>query len=90
MEDIKNASFESKTKTKIPKGAEITREDISIRVKEIENGFIISKTYDIRYKHPNSDDTGYEYFTKEWYSKTNPLKINLPKETKSLADKLTE
>lgn len=33
-------------------------------------------------------ETHYEYFTKEFYSKKNPVTIAEPKEEKDLADKL--
>lgn len=85
MSDLINAELESKRTFALPEGATIVKKSVNISVKEIENGFILRKSYDIKYMV--GDDTQYEYLTKEWYSKDNPLKINMPKE-KSLADKL--
>ena len=85
MSEFKNVEIESKRTFALPEGATIVKKSVNISVREIENGFILRKSYDIKYMV--GDDTQYEYFTKEWYSKENPLKINMPKE-KSLAEKL--
>lgn len=84
MEKLKDASFESKTELKIPSGAEITKKDVTVRVREIENGFIIDKSIDIKYTHDG--DSHYEYVTKSWYTKENPMDIDLD-EPEELADK---
>lgn len=85
--EILNAEFEGKKEFTLPEGAVILKSNYTISVREIENGFILKKSYDIKYMI--EDETQYEYFNKEWYSKENPLKITLPKESsKSLADKL--
>jgi hypothetical protein len=76
-----DVSFEGKTKTKIPEGAEIISKKINISVKEIENGFIIRKNYDIKYSL--GDDVQYLYFDKEVYAEENPIKIE---EDKMLAE----
>jgi hypothetical protein len=83
---LKSARLESKKSFTLPKGATITKKNVSLTVREIENGYLLSKSYDIEW----SDSKGsnhYEYFTKEWFSETNPIEINMPDE-KSLADKL--
>jgi len=85
-EKIKNASYEGKSDFKLPEGAKIIKKDYSIRVEEIENGFIVSKNYDIKYVL--GDESNYEYFTKKWYAKENPLSIDTGEEELSLADKL--
>lgn len=72
-EALQSASFKTKTKVKIPEGAEVTKKDIRMSVEEIENGFIVEKNYDINYTL--NGDSKYEYFTKRWFSKKNPLKI---------------
>jgi len=82
---IKEASFESKKKFKLPDGATIVSNSHRISVEEIENGFILRKSYDITYTL--NGEKSYEYFNRTWYSKENPVQINMPKE-KSLADKL--
>lgn len=83
---LSEVSLEGKKTFKLPEGATIISKTENISVKEIENGFILRKSYDIKYQI--GDDNSYEYFNKEWYSKENPLKIIMPKEEKSLADKL--
>jgi hypothetical protein len=83
---LKSARLESKKSFTLPKGATITKKNVSLTVKEIENGFLLTKSYDLEW----SDSKGsnhYEYFDKCWYSETNPIEINMPDE-KSLADKL--
>lgn len=84
-EKISSASFKSKSKFSLPEGAEVIKKDHSVRVEEIENRFIISKSYDISYQL--GDKTDYQYFTKQWYAKDNPLEINIDEE-EDLADKL--
>jgi hypothetical protein len=66
-------SFEGKDKTKVPEGAEVIKKSVNISVKEIENGFIIRKNYDIKYVL--GDNTDYLYFSKEVYAEENPIKI---------------
>lgn len=84
---VMNAEFEGKKQFVLPEGAVIVKNSHTISVREIENGFVLRKSYDIKYMV--GDESQYEYFSKEWYSKDNPLKITLPKESvKSLADKL--
>lgn len=85
-EKISSASFQGKSKFTLPKGAKIIKKDHSVRVEEIENGFIISKSYDIKYQIEDRNE--YEYFTKQWFSKDNPLEINIDDEGEDLADKL--
>lgn len=77
-------------KEKVPEGATILKKDVSVSVEEIENGFIISKSFDIKYSKSDDDcddcgnGTGYAYYTLKWYSEDNPLSINT--EDKELAD----
>lgn len=76
-------------KEKIPEGATILKKDVSVSVEEIENGFIISKSFDVKYLQKDNDgdgdgQTGYAYYTLKWYSEDNPLSINT--EDKELAD----
>ncbi len=72
----------------MPKGATIIKKDVSITVEEIENGFLIKKSFDIKYSLGESNDTSYEYITKKWYSEDNPLSIEVDEdEGLSLADK---
>lgn len=82
---INSARLESKKTFFLPEGATITRKDISVTVEEIENGYILRKSYDIKWTN-SEGESQYEYFTKSWFSKTNPITVNMP--DKTLADKL--
>lgn len=85
---LSNVELEGKKTFKLPEGATIIKQSENISVKEIENGFVLRKSYDIQYSPAgDSENTKYEYYSKEWFSKENPIKITMPKE-KSLADKL--
>ena len=87
-ENINYASFESKSNFKLPPGAVITKKSVSLTVEEIENGFIIRKSYDIDYEN-DAGENSYKHFTKKWYSKENPMDIDMSvTEEKSLADKI--
>lgn len=87
MSELTNARIEGKKIFTLPEGATIVKKSVDISVREIENGFLIRKSYDIQWSPQGSSETKYDYFCKEWYQKENPVKINLPKE-KSLAEKL--
>lgn len=86
MEEL-NIEVEGKREFKLPKGGTIIKKSSTISVREIENGFILRKNYDIKWMKEGGE-THYEYFTKEFYSKKNPVTIAEPKEEKDLADKL--
>jgi len=78
-------------KTGLPAGAKILKKTVTTSVEEIENGFIITKSYDISYEKPEGDgetETGYTYYNKKWYTKEDPLTINIKE--KSLADAFSE
>lgn len=83
---LKSARLESKKTFSLPKGGSITKKNVSLQVKEIENGFLLTKSYDLEWVDSKGSNH-YEYFDKCWYSETNPIEINMPDE-KSLADKL--
>ena len=70
------AIFVSKEKFELPKGATIISKEERVEVQEIENGYLISKSCDIKYTLPKGDDTQYSYYTKKWFTKENPLEIN--------------
>jgi hypothetical protein len=76
-------SMTSKKEFTLPKGAKIISKECRISVEEIENGFLLRKSYDIRYSLEG--DTNYEYFTKVWFSEENPIEIKEIKNTKSIA-----
>jgi hypothetical protein len=84
---LKSARLEAKKEFKLPKGATVIKKDVTLSVEEIENGFLLRKSYDIKWSNAEGDNN-YEYFTKSWFSEENPITVNMPEE-KSLADKLT-
>jgi len=83
---LKSARLESKKSFTLPKGGSITKKNVSLSVKEIENGFLLTKSYDLEWVDSKGSNH-YEYFDKNWFSKENPIQITMPDE-KSLADKL--
>ena len=88
MEALTRATFKSKEVDTIPKGAKILSKDVSITVEEIENGFLVCKSTEFKYEYEKRTD--YSYHTKKYYSKDNPLNINLEglsDDKNSIADK---
>lgn len=85
---LKSASLEKKKDFTLPKGGTIISKEVRLNVEEIENGFLLRKSYDIKWTSKESDDSNYEYFTRTWFSKDNPIQITMLDESKSLADKL--
>ena len=86
---LKSASLEKKKDFTLPKGGTIISKEVRLTVEEIENGFLLRKSYDLQWTTKDKpNDTRYEYFTKIWFSETNPIQITLPEASKSLADKL--
>lgn len=88
LKKVSSISETPKTVEDLPKGAIVLKNDVSIAVEEIENGFLICKNYDIKYQLPNKDGGSsypdYLYYTKKYYSEENPLEIRT--DDKSLAD----
>ncbi len=62
----------------LPKGGEILNSEKRMRVEEIENGFLICTSYEIKWRNAEGENQ-YEYFDKKWYSKDNPVTIDAPK-----------
>lgn len=73
-----------------PEGAKIIEQTIRTETEEIENGWLITKSYDGRYQLKDSKDDYGNYFnySKKWYSKEDPLEITV--KDKSLADAFDE
>lgn len=86
MEKLSKATFKQKEVNNIPKGVKILSKDVSVTVEEIENGYLVSKSTEVKYEYEKKTD--YSYNTKKYYSKENPLDINL--DNLSLADKIDE
>jgi hypothetical protein len=84
-----NLKVESVVSTKgkkfiLPKGGEIINNEKRMRVEEIENGFLICNSYEIKWRNVEGENQ-YEYFDKKWYSKENPITVKTPKDV-NLAD----
>ena len=75
-----------KENKEIPEGAEIISKETTIDTEEIENGYLITKRTERRWKPKGSKDDWGNYHTevRKWYSKTDPLTIKTKDE--SLAD----
>ncbi len=84
---ISEATFEEEKKFILPKGATIINQTERISVRKIENGFILRKNTEIKWKAKDLDDSQWEHITQEWFSTDNPMTITIPK-GQSLADKL--
>lgn len=71
---------------KPPKGAEILSKEVDTRTEEIKNGYLITKSTEIRWREKGSKDSWGTYYREEdkWFSKTDPLKVNINDE--ALAD----
>lgn len=73
----------------LPKGSKILSKSTRITVEEIENGFLMTKNFEIKYEYPRGDgtmSTDWTYYDKKWYTKDDPLEIT----DKSLADAFDE
>ena len=87
--ELTRASFKAKEVDTIPAKAKVLSKDVSLTVEEIENGFLISKSTEIKYQTDGRTD--YSYQTKKWYSDSNPLEIDESKfKDKSLAQMLDD
>ena len=85
MEELTRATFKQKEVDTLPKGAKILSKDVSVTVEEIENGFLVSKSTEVKYQYDGRTD--YSYNTKKYYSETNPLEIDMEKfNTESFVD----
>lgn len=84
-EALSRATFKKKEIDNIPKGAKILSKDVSITVEEIENGFLVSKSIEVKYSIEKRTD--WSYITKKYFSKENPLEIDMENfGEKTLAD----
>lgn len=73
-------NFRPKDVYKMPPGAKVISKKLDVCVQEIENGFIVKKSYDIKFECEGRED--YMYYCKKVFSKTNPVEF---KEDKNLA-----
>ena len=86
-EVINNIEVEEQKPFVLPEGVTIVKKTVTMSVRKIRNGYVLRKSYDIKWKMEDSDDTQYDFYVDEWYSKDNPVTVTMPKE-KSLAEKL--
>ena len=82
---ISETTVKSKSKFKLPEGAEVISKSERIYVEEIENGFLISKDYEIKWKDADGENH-WDNFSRKWSSEKNPITINETKGMKSLSD----
>lgn len=68
---------------KIPVDAEIINKRTEIIVEEIENGFLLTKSYELEYEVDGNRD--WRNYSKKYFSEINPFDVDL--EEKFLADK---
>ena len=80
--ELSKAVFKSKEENKIPSESKIIKKDIRLEVEEIENGFLLTKSAEVKYLDKKGE-IQWCYPSKKYFCKTNPLKI----EEKSLAEK---
>ena len=69
-----NISIVNKSKKKLPAGAVVESEEISIRIEEIDNGFISVKRIEYKYRMPGKDYSDWKTIETKVYSESNPLK----------------
>lgn len=69
-----------------PSGAKIIKKSIRTETEEIENGWLVTKNYDIKYEVKGNTD--WTYYSEKYFSKTNPLKVVV--EDKALADQFDD
>ena len=72
----------------VPKDAQILSSNVTTDVEQIENGFIITKRTETKWKAKGADYSDWTYENKKWYSEADPLTINLT--DKTLAEAFTE
>jgi hypothetical protein len=77
---------EERMEKRPPKGATIVSKSETTSSEQIENGWLITKSYDISYKLNKESGTDYCYYTKKWYSKDDPMMNNKGKALYDLFD----
>jgi hypothetical protein len=71
-------------KPKIPAGATVINKNCTVNIEEIENGYLITKNYDLRYQSKDEKHTEYLYWSENYYTEDEPM-LSIDG-TKSLAD----
>lgn len=83
-------SIREEKENKPPEGAKIIEQTVRTETEQIENGWLIIKSWDGRYKNKDDEDKYGNWFnySKKWFSKEDPLTITL--NDQSLADAFEE
>lgn len=78
----------SKENKELPTGAKILSKESRITIEQIENGYLICKSTDVRYTLGSGKETHteYAYITKKMYSETDPFELKLNTKNKALSD----
>lgn len=72
-----------------PAGATIIRKSVRTETEKIENGWLVTKNFDIKYS-VGKDGHDYAYYSKKWFSETDPVKITVETTDKALADEFDD
>ena len=72
---------------KPPKGAKIKNKTVRTETEQIENGWLLSKNYDVSWTD-NKGNSQYSYYSEKFYSKENPIEVKVI--DKALADEFEE
>jgi hypothetical protein len=83
--DIKSTKLKTKETFVLPKGAIVENKSVNIEVEEIENGYLITKRIEIKYKPKDREYHDWKTICKKYYSLENPFD-DIKVENKELAD----
>jgi len=86
-ETLKSATFEPVKEFKLPPGATVISKETRVSVEQIKNGFLLKKSYDIKWRAKDDDSNNYDYYSETWFSTENPMTYQEPANL-TLADKL--
>ena len=81
---LERATYRPKRVENLPAGANIIKTDISVDVEEIENGYLTTQNYEVKYEL--NGEICYFYKDRKFFSKTNPMKFDDKAAGASLAD----
>lgn len=69
-----NIRLVKRQENNLPEGSTIISKDVNFSVEEIENGYLLVKTFEIRYSL--NDQTDYLHYSRKMFSEDNPIQIN--------------
>lgn len=82
---LSETTVKTKNNFKLPKGATVIQKTERMYIEEIENGYLISKSYELKWQDVEGE-THWENFDKKWYSEESPVTVVEPKDIGFLAD----